>query len=320
MDRNVTPAWCTLGMTDFFELAVEAESKHGLLTTTDLLRAGVGDRQARRWVRSGRLVRVARGVYRVAGCPPSVESEILTSVLVHGHQTFASHRTAAWLWGLPGFGVPGRIEVIRSQDRSNERTAARVHRSTELPEHHVTSRRAIPVTSLPRTLFDIAGHVGFGTFDRALEAGLRTAHCTVGSLHRILAELGRRGRRGTAAMRRALEPRSHDYVPTESELDLLGRAVLEPIGGFDWQVAMSDRQGYIRRVDGLHRPTGLVIEWDGAEFHDTLQQQELDRAGDLRLRALGCDVLRFRWADVTERPAAVRRQVLESMSPEARSA
>lgn len=307
-------------MTDFFALTREAERKHGLLTTTELRRAGFDDRQIHRWVHTGRLVRVAHGVHRVAGSPSSVESDILAAVLVHGPGTWASHLTAAWLWGLPGFGVPGRVEVLRSQDQSNERNAARVHRSTRLPGHHVTHRRSIPVTSLSRTLFDIGGKVGFEAFDRAVEAGLRTSHCTVGSLHRILADLGRRGRRGTAAMRRALETRGHGYVPTESELDLLGRAVLEPIGGFDWQVPLSDREGYIRRVDGLHRSSGVVIEWDGAEFHDTRQQRELDRVGDLRLRALGYEVLRFRWVDVTENPGSVRLEVLQAVQPAARSA
>lgn len=303
-------------MADLFELSSKAESRHGLLTTADLRQAGVDEQRLQAWVDAGRLHRVGHGVLRVAGSPPTVESEILAGVLVHGPGTWASHLTAAWLWSLPGFGRPGRIEVLREQTRSNERTAARVHRSTKLPDHHVTVRRSIPVTSLPRTLFDLGGCIGWSAYDRALEAALRTTHCTIGSLHRILAELGRRGRRGTAMMRRFLEQRGHDYVPTESELDLLGRAVVEPIGGFDWQVSMSDRQGYIRRVDGLHRASGLVIEWDGAEFHDRPQQAELDRAGDLRLRASGHEVERFRWADVTEHPAKVRAAISAHIEPQ----
>jgi very-short-patch-repair endonuclease len=112
-------------------------------------------------------------------------------------------------------------------------------------------------------------------------------------------------------MRAVLSERGRGYVPTESELDLLGRAVVAPVGGFEWQVQMSDERGYIRRVDGLHRRGRLVIELDGAEFHDTAHQRRLDAEGDARLRALGLDVVRFRWADVTLRPAVVRRAVAD---------
>lgn len=307
-------------MADLIELSQMAERHHGLLTTADLIRAGVAERQIHRWSNIGRLVPVAQGVYRVAGCPPTVESEIMAAVLVHGPGTWASHRTAAWLWGLPGFGRPGGIELVRGHDRSNERLAARVHRSTRLPDHHVGFVRSVPVTSLTRTVFDLGGRLGWGSFDRAVEAALRTDQCTIGSLHRVLAELGGRGRPGTTAMRRALEGRGRQYVPTESELDLLGRAVVAQITGIEWQVPMSDRKGYIRRVDGLHRASGLVIEWDGALYHDSAQQQELDAAGDLRLRALGHDVVRFRWADVTERPAEVRTEVANRTRPRAEAA
>lgn len=96
---------------------------------------------------------------------------------------------------------------------------------------------------------------------------------------------------------------------TESELDLLGRAVLDAEQGIEWQVPLSDHQGYIRRVDGLHRTGKVVIEWDGAEFHDAATQRALDIAGDERLRALGYAVLRFRWFDVTMQPSKVRSDV-----------
>jgi hypothetical protein len=114
-------------------------------------------------------------------------------------------------------------------------------------------------------------------------------------------------------MRAVLVERGLDYVPTESELDLLGRAVLAPIEGFEWQVSLSDERGYIRRVDGLHRLGRLVIEWDGAAFHDLADQRRLDDEGDARLRSLGLEVLRFRWPEVARRPAEVRSAVLAAL-------
>jgi hypothetical protein len=302
------------------EVARRAERRHGLVTRADLADTGVDDDRIARWVASGRLRPAARGVYRLGGVPPTTEGRILAQVLVHGPGTWASHRTAAWLWDLPGFGPPGRVELVRELTRSNRREGATVHRATTLPPDHRAMRRSIPVTSLPRTLFDLAGCTGPGPLDRTVEVALRTSHCTVGALFRVVEELGGRGRVGSAAMRDVLDRRGRDYVPTESELDLLGRSVLSAIPGIDWQVPLSDERGYIRRVDGLHRSAGLVLEWDGAEFHDRAHQRRLDESGDRRLEALGLRVVRYRWPDVTQRPGHVRSEVAALTRTDRRSA
>jgi very-short-patch-repair endonuclease len=85
--------------------------------------------------------------------------------------------------------------------------------------------------------------------------------------------------------------------------------VVASISGIDWQVEVSDERGYIRRVDGMHRGSGLVIEWDRAAFHDGDAQRALDEDGDRRLGLLGLRVVRYRWADVTSDAARVRHEV-----------
>jgi len=302
-------------MEDLLDLTRRAEARHGLVTFGDLERAGLSRWTVARWSRAGLLRDVAHGVYRIGGAPASTEAEILAAVLVHGEGTWASHRTAAWLWGVPGLGRPGRVDLTRRHEASNERSAARVHRSTRMADHHHTTLRGIPVTTLARTAFDLGRTLGPGTFDRVVEACLRTRHCTIGSLYRVFEDLAGRGRPGTVAMRRVLEARGIDYVPTESELDLLGRAVLASVPGIEWQVELSDERGYIRRVDGVHRGASLVIEWDGAAYHDDPAQRRLDAEHDRRLAALGYRVERFRWADVTRRPAEVRRRVNGHLGP-----
>lgn len=301
-------------------LLSEAEARHGLLVAADLQAASIGPSQVRRWLASGRLVRLGRGVYRVGGAPSTVDGRILAGVLVHGTRCWAAHRTAAWIWDLPGYGPPGRVEVLREAERSNQRQPAWVHRTTRMLHHHETVVRSIPVTTLARTLFDLGGRIRPERLDRLVEAGLRSGACTVGSLFRVMADLGGRGRPGTVAMRTVLDRRGIGYVPTESELDHLGRSVVRSIPGIDWQVELGDDRGYIRRVDGLHRAAGLVIEWDGAQFHDTDQQRELDVAGDRRLEAMGLTVRRYRWGDVIERPAMLREEVRALVARRGRAA
>lgn len=169
------------------------------------------------------------------------------------------------------------------------------------------------MTTLSRTLFDMAGVVGPRMLDPMVEAALRTSNCTIGSLHHVLEDLATSGRPGVQSLRRVLHRRGRDYVPTESELDVLGRRVVAGIDGIEWQVELSDEQGYIRRVDGFHRASGVVIEWDGAEFHDRFRQRALDAAQDHRLHGMGLIVLRFRWHAVVGDAESVRATVLRHL-------
>ena len=287
----------------------QVEREHGVVARDDLLAAGLSPRELARWAEDGRLVSMARGVYRVGGAPPTFEAEVLAAIKVHPGDSWASHHTASRLASLGLYGPDPRIELTRPDDLSAQRTAARVHRSTLLPAHHLTTRRGIPMTTPARTLFDLARTTGPVRLRRATTVALRDGKCTITGLYRVLYDLGGRGRPGTRRMRTVLDEKGHDYIPTESELDELGRALLAGIG-IEWQVELSDRRGYIRRVDGLHRPSGLVIEFDGAAFHDPPEQAALDEDGDARLRAGGHRVERLRWGQVTREGDATRAKVL----------
>jgi very-short-patch-repair endonuclease len=108
-------------------------------------------------------------------------------------------------------------------------------------------------------------------------------------------------------MRQVLDGRGLDHVPAESEAEEVAMALLDGLG-FEWQVEMSDEQGYIRRVDGRNRAGRLILEVD-SRFHDSPAQWELDRSGDQRLNALGWDVERVRWADITRDGEATRARI-----------
>jgi very-short-patch-repair endonuclease len=83
----------------------------------------------------------------------SWEGHCLAAVLAH-EPAVASHSSAAWLW-----------ELLDSRPTSYELTAAHHRRSTPGSRFHagilkapdLAERRGIPVTSVPRTLLDLAG-------------------------------------------------------------------------------------------------------------------------------------------------------------------
>ncbi len=98
------------------------------------------------------------------------------------------------------------------------------------------------------------------------------------SMGRVLDDLAEHGRSGTVLFRTLLEERPEEYVAPESELEarfieLTRRHGLrEP----ERQVDLGDADGWIGRVDFLFRGARLVVEVDGAEYHDGLVDRRVD--------------------------------------------
>lgn len=294
-------------MQTWTDLTQIAEHRFGIVTRDELLAAGLAERTIDSWAARRRLLPVARGVYRLAGVPPSFEGDVMAAILVFPGDTWASHHTVARLLGIPVWGTEQRIELTRPTELSAQRSIARVYRSTCLPSHHLTTTRGIPTTTASRLVFDLARTVGPARLGRVVDAVLVEGLGTMSSLYRVLYDLGGRGRPGTRRMRQVLDGRGLDHVPPASELEAVGMALLDGLG-FEWQVEMSDERGFIRRVDGCHRPGRLIVELDG-KYHDGAAQRALDLAGDRRLQAMGWTVERLRWADVTRDGEQVRARI-----------
>ena len=286
-----------------------AEANHGIVAVDDLAHAGFSPRQVDEHVRRRLLVPVGRGSYRVAGSPPTFEARVMGAIVIHGPGTWASHRTAAGVWGLAGFPRDHRIELLRPVDGSNQRQGAKVHRSTLILPHHVTRTNGVPVTTPARTLFDLAATNGPERLERAVADAVRRRLCTDAALRVVTAEMGGRGRPGTRRMRQVLDGRG--IVPTESELEDLGRAVILAAGlpEPEWQADVFDAEGWIGRVDGLYRAEQVILELDSQEWHGQRVDLLHDARRDRRAVAAGYLVVRARWSDLTQRPEAVVAQL-----------
>jgi len=90
--------------------------QHGLVTRVQLLGAGVADHVIERRVRSGRLVRVHRGVYQ-AGPVVGAHARELAAVLACGRDCRVSHRSAAVLWKFAGGSSHELVEVTMHRRR-----------------------------------------------------------------------------------------------------------------------------------------------------------------------------------------------------------
>jgi len=167
-----------------------------------------------------------------------------------------------------------------------------VHTSRRLQADDRVVKEAIPVTSVARTLVDLAEVLSDVRLARAVhEAEVRR----IFDLEAVEAALGRvSGRRGRHRLRRVLaayRPEDHEL---ESEAERRFRALCRRYGLPNPRPQLIE--GY--RVDFYWPQARLAVEVDGAAFHHTRRAFHADRARDRALAALGIQVLRVTWPDL----------------------
>lgn len=294
------------------ELAAKAEAQHGVFAHWQI---GVTDPHAlvQRRFEAGRWERMARGVYRLAGTPRTWRQDLIGAVFAAGPGAVASHRSAATLWELPGFGE-GPLDVLRPRHTDHRSALGPVHETRVLPPDHVTVVDAIPVTSPGRTLFDLAGVLGPQRLERALDTCLSRGLVDATRLRLLLEDLAGRGRRGTRLMRHLLDERGVGYAAPESELERRLLATLREGG-----LPTPRRQAHVGgsqsagRVDFSYSEARLIIEADSRLHHMSKLDFENDRRRDNVLMADGWRVLRITWQQVTDHPGEVVRLVRQAL-------
>ncbi len=277
-----------------------AERQHGLVTVGQTSDLGLTRSAILHRVQSGRWEPVSGGVYRLVGTERTWAQRLHAAVLASGPAAAASHRSAAALLGIPGFDRAGLVEVVTPRPRRHRQPGCRVHRWRVLPEDHLTMIEGITTTRVSRTLIDLAGALHPARTERAVDNCLAARTVTLGALRAAFIDLARPGRRGIALMRRLLDDRSDGYVPPASELEACFVALLRSHGLPEpaRQVDVGDELGWVGRVDFAYTGARTVIELDSRRHHSSKLDVEADEARDLRLRAAGWQVERFRWDDL----------------------
>ena len=290
---------------DFGALDRTAARQHGLVTKAQLTELGAGRGLIRSHVATGRLERLRTGVYRVGGAPMSREQAVMAAVLEAGPGVVVSHHTAAWLWGLRGFAMGDRIDLMTLRERPRTR-GVRGHTTAHLPDSDRTRLRGIPVTTAERSLVDASGAVHPWVLRRVIDDGVRRKILSYRKLERCFADVPVSGRRPSQAMREALKRRPSNFDPGGSAAEL---GVLEVLidGGVDplpEQQFRVEIEGRRYRLDFAWPATYHAIEFDHSGFHDNPSSFHDDRERLRRLARAGWTV----WP-VTERTG--RQELLE---------
>ena len=218
-----------------------------------------------------------------------------------------SHQSAARVYqlGIVGLGPAPLIQVTRAPGNRGSRTGrpgVRVHVAA-LPAEHVVSYRGVPLTSVPRTVIDLARTLPFGeavaVADSALHARLTSKTELAAVICAVLAlAWPAAGPRGNRVQRRPV--RIGAGVPQP------GRVSARPVSRH--QTCRSGSATTARSSAGPTSSGGsynTIGEADGAFKYQTPARARTQLERDARLRAAGYEVVHFTWPQITRAPAQV---------------
>lgn len=291
-----------------------AEAQHGAVGTGQA-RAQARSRAAyRSRLRSTSWVRETPLVLRLAGSPRTFSQRCMVAVLDAGEGSAVSHVAAAALWGFPGFS-PGEIHVSRARGRNGRKsTLATLHEPRLFPAHHHTVRNGVPVTTVARTVFDLAGCVHPLRAERALDNVVARKMVGLDELRSVAFELLEHGRTGSALMRQLLDDRGAGYLPPASGLEARFFAMVIA-AGIDVPEVQVDlgAEVWVGRVDFYFRRARLVVEIDSERHHTSKLDAAADADRDAAMRAAGFRVLRISETEL-DRPLEVVAAVRGALS------
>jgi very-short-patch-repair endonuclease/predicted transcriptional regulator of viral defense system len=281
-----------------------AGRQQGLLTHGQLRSMGVGRRTIDRWLASGRLGAVHLDVYRLGPRPLTKHGKWLAAVLAMGRDSVLSHESAAALWGMARNRLTVDVTAPRGRQGRPGRAAIRLHRC-QLERDECIVHVGIPVTTVARTLFDLA--------ERSEPERLKGAWDEADRLHLLrLREVAtiyerRPGRRRARKRIRPLLLAEQRYVgDTDSPLEDRFAAFVAAQGLPQAQTnVLVDGDA----VDALWPTARLIVELDSWEFHSHRSAFEKDRSRDADHLLQGYRTIRVTHRRLDEEPDRLAAQI-----------
>ena len=273
-----------------------ANRQSGVVSVPQLLDHGVSRRVISRLVADQTLSRVVRGVY--AFSPPTWAQQVWVGVLLGGSNCVIGGLAAARIHGLTDEEPP----VIDCY------VGKRSHSIHEGPWHFIRAERLgrgePPVTRIGQTIVDASRHVdadGIAAMIAAAGNRLRSKE--------LLAALDAQERHPKRALLRetvsfvgqgalsALEVRYVRYVERPHRLPVATR--------------QGNPTGHAK-IDNLYEAYGVIVEVDGRRYHAGLAATK-DALRDNEHLLAGLVTLRYSWAQISETPCAVAKQVAAAL-------
>lgn len=301
---------------DDTRLARLAGRQHGVVGRRQLQAMGYTRHAIHSRLATGRLHRLHRGVYAVGHTRLTARGRWMAAVLACGPQAALSHRAAAALHGLRAVGS-GAVDVTAT--RKHRQAGIRCHQVRRLDPRDITVVDGIPVTTVERTLLDLAETLNPRRLRETLEQTQRERKLSWGRIDALIARS--LGRHGIAPLNAALALLRDEPPVVRSPLEVRFLSLVRE-AGLPEPLTNAMVDGI--EVDFFWPAHNAVVQLDGWKFHRSKRTWEEDRAKDARLVIAGRRVVRFTHDRVNGHPAAVVAEVSallpdEPWPPRARS-
>ncbi|MCL2585626.1 MAG: hypothetical protein FWE35_24580 [Streptosporangiales bacterium] len=267
-------------------------------------------------VQSGDLVRVRYGCYATkdvladAKDDPCLDHAIKVAALMAASRRrdcVASHHSAARMHGLELLHPPGEdiitITVPPGRKTGRARETDVVRHAARIPGDHITDFRGVPVTTMARTVADIARTSAFVQGVVIADSAMRRDPTVKPQIRAVLQEC--QGWPGVDLARKVTE--FAEWAP-ETPLESSARAVFHehglppplfqaPILGVDGRLAA--------RADFCWPEYGTIAEADGADKYRIRGDFKAHHQRDSRIWMVGWEVAHFLWDELFADPADV---------------
>jgi len=271
------------------EVARVAGAQHGVITRTQLLAAGVSPGGIKRRAAKGVLHRELRGVYRVGHRAPSVEAHYLAAILACGEGAALSGRAAAFHYGLIRGPAPPPEVTVSAGLRVH---GVRTRRVRRIERMETTVHRSVPITTVARTLLDLAAELPLEDLARVCHEAEVRYHVDASAIARVAARHPRSP--GIAKLREIFTGQ------VSVTLSILERRFLDVLRGNGLPLPVTNRRAHGRYVDCRWAAHRLTVELDSYRFHHSRHAWEQDRRREREARSHGDEFRRYTYRDVVE--------------------
>lgn len=288
------------------DVARFARERHGLVDRDEVVRLGGSPHLVRHRLRTGRWTEVHPGVYYLNVTRATWRTDTLAAQMAAGPEAVLSHRTAAQLHGLEGvYGRP--IDITVPYEESPEPEGVIMHRTRRPLDVVVVD--SIRVTTVERTILDLAGMFGDVVLERVVASAVRKELTTVEALDAHIGLRGGRGVGGTRRLRRVLRVVAGDKSGSFAEVDLGQLIRTAPVPAPIQQLKISLPDGDNAYPDFSWPDRMRIVEVDGFEAHSTPEQLEHDLHRQNQLLELGWEIRRFPARKVRRQPQEVVEEI-----------
>ena len=293
-------------------LALAAEQA-GAISRAQMRAYGASQSTITRRVADGRLRLVLPATYVVAGAPDTTAQRRWITLLAIGPAAVLSFETAARIHRVSTVAANGPTVVTVPHSGWQRLDGIVVHQLSDLRPGHVERIDGMPVTTLDRTVVDLAAVWRRGRLRLAVEdlvAAKRTTDSRIGT---CLTSVARRGKPGVRNLATVLDERGPGKAPPASQLErdflrlVLGSPLAEPVT----QYPLPRNDGVTNLADAAWPEVKLIVEIDGRRWHQRLADMKKDRDRDLKAAAAGWQVVRLLYEHVVGAPAETIRELLE---------